>query len=191
MDRAGTRAEADAARERLVLALAGVARRDHAALRQVYDLTSAKLFGICLRISRDREAAEDILQTVYIKIWDRAGRFDASRASPITWLGTIARNTAIDWKRASGRIESAPEEAALEIADDRPSADALLEQEEQGERISECMDDLEQRQRGAIRSAFFDGFTYAELAERAKVPLGTMKSWIRRGLQKLKACLDG
>ncbi|KAB2858515.1 MAG: RNA polymerase subunit sigma, partial [Sphingopyxis terrae] len=80
------------AREALVAALAAVARQDRAALRQVYDLTSAKLFGICLRICGDRGSAEDVLQAVYLKIWDRAGQFDAARASPITWLAAIARN---------------------------------------------------------------------------------------------------
>ncbi|WP_163752727.1 sigma-70 family RNA polymerase sigma factor, partial [Proteus mirabilis] len=83
---------------------ARVAQGDRDALRCVYDSTSAKLYGVCLRISRDRETAEDILQEVYLKIWSRAGRFDAQRASPITWLCTIARNTAIDRRRAAGAI---------------------------------------------------------------------------------------
>ena len=88
-------------RERLIADLDRVARGDERALRDVYDATSAKLFGVCLRISGDRDAAEDILQQVYLKVWDRAGRFDAERASPITWLCTIARNTAIDWRRSA------------------------------------------------------------------------------------------
>ena len=176
---------ADNARHRLVTALHDVARRDRAALRQVYDLTSAKLFGICLRISNDRTAAEDILQEVYIKIWNRAGRFDATRASPVTWLCAIARNAAIDWRRASGRVATAPEEAAFAVADVRPRADELIEDMQDSQRIHHCIDELETRTATAIRAAFFDGLTYADLADRMNVPLGTMKSWMRRGLMRL------
>jgi RNA polymerase sigma-70 factor (ECF subfamily) len=182
--------ETDAARGRLVAALAAVARHDRAALRIVYDLTSAKLFGVCLRMSQDHEAAEDILQGVYLKIWDRAGRFDSARASPITWLCAIARNAAIDWRRASGRTVALPIEAAAEIADSRPLADRMLEDAGESARLLGCIDILEHRQQGAIRAAFFDGLAYSELAAAMAVPLGTMKSWIRRGLQQLKRCLD-
>src|SRR4051812_30376600 len=118
---------AAAARARLTDALARVADGDRAALREVYDLTAAKLFGVCLRISGDRESAEDILQDVYIKVWNRAGRFDAERASPVTWLCAIARNTAIDARRASGRAALVPEEHAAEIADDRATAPEMIE----------------------------------------------------------------
>ncbi|RVT40819.1 sigma-70 family RNA polymerase sigma factor [Sphingobium algorifonticola] len=190
MSEADPATAADSARNHLVAALHDVARRDRAALRRVYDLTSAKLFGICLRISNDRAAAEDILQDVYIKIWNRAGRFDASRASPITWLCAIARNAAIDWQRASGRVATAPEDAALAIADERLRADESIEEMQETGRIHHCIDALDERAGTAIRAAFFDGLTYADLAERMNVPLGTMKSWIRRGLQRLKGCLE-
>lgn len=179
----------DAARSKLIDALQAVAQQDRAALRQLYDMTSAKLFGICLRISNDRDAAEDILQDVYIKVWNRAGRFDAGRASPITWLCAIARNSAIDWRRASGRVTTAPEEAAFAIADTRMRADQTIEQDQETTRIHQCIDTLEERQATAIRAAFFDGLTYADLSARMDVPLGTMKSWMRRGLQRLKGCL--
>lgn len=182
----------DAARARLSEALARVGSGDRAALRLVYDLTAAKLFGVCLRISQDRESAEDILQDVYIKVWNRAGRFDPERASPITWLCAIARNTAIDWRRASGKPVMLSEDAAADIADDRATAPELIAADQDRARIFDCLDGLEERQGQAIRAAFFDGFTYAQLSERMTVPLGTMKSWIRRGLLQLKACLgDG
>lgn len=182
----------DGARARLVHALGEVAGGDRRALKTVYDLTAAKLMGVCLRICQDREAAEDVMQEVYLKVWDRAGRFDASRASPITWLCTIARNTAIDWRRARGLRETAPVEAALELPDGRPSAEALLEAGETQTRIFDCLEALEDRPRAAIRAAFFHGRTYPELAAAAAVPLGTMKSWIRRGLLQLRGCLgDG
>lgn len=186
---------ADEARAQLTAALTAVGRGDRAALRQVYDLTAAKLFGICLRICGERASAEDVLQTVYIKVWERAGQFDAARASPITWLATIARNGAIDWRRSvAGRAvrDALPETAAFAVADEAPRADQLLVAAEEGEQLHRCLDELEARTRTCIRSAFFDGSTYAELAERENVPLGTMKSWIRRGLLRLKDCLgDG
>ncbi|CAN5220659.1 sigma-70 family RNA polymerase sigma factor [soil metagenome] len=182
----------DVQRERLVAALGQVARRDRAALRQVYDMTSAKLFGICLRISADREGAEDILQDVYIKVWNRADRFDAGRASPITWLCAIARNSAIDWTRSARRPGTVSQDAAADVADESLAADTLIEQAQGAARIHECLDMLEDKQRSAIRAAFFDGLTYADLADRMAVPLGTMKSWIRRGMQQLKGCIgDG
>ncbi len=186
---------ADGARARLAAALAAVGRGDRTALRHVYDMTAAKLFGICLRICGERASAEDVLQTVYIKVWERAGQFDAARASPITWLCTIARNAAIDWRRSlAGRAvrETLPEQAAYAVADDSPRADQLLAAAQEGEQLHRCLDNLEDRTRSCIRAAFFDGSTYAELAARENVPLGTMKSWIRRGLLRLKDCLgDG
>jgi RNA polymerase sigma-70 factor (ECF subfamily) len=179
-------------RERLTAALSRVAAGERAALREVHDLTAAKLFGVCLRISHDREAAEDILQDVYLKVWNRAGRFDAARASPITWLCAIARNTAIDWRRANSGPTLVSDDHAAEIADDRATAPERIEAMQERARIFHCLDSLELRQGGAIRSAFFDGLTYVQLAERMKVPLGTMKSWVRRGLLQLRECLgDG
>jgi RNA polymerase sigma factor (sigma-70 family) len=179
-------------RAALISALARVAEGDRDALRIVYDATSAKLFGVCLRISQDREGAEDILQNVYLKVWDRAGRFDAERASPITWLCAIARNTAIDWRRANGRPAMLPQSAADQIADESASADELIDADGQRARIFECLDGLEPTHGKAIRSAFYDGLTYSQLAEAMAVPLGTMKSWVRRGLLQLKGCLgDG
>lgn len=187
--------DAEDRRAELVSALRNVAKGEAEALRAVYDMTSAKLFGICLRICGERASAEDVLQTVYVKVWERAGRFDATRASPITWLATIARNSSIDWRRSGATRalrDMLPERAAFAVADDGPRADQLLMATEDGERLDRCLDELEDRTRSCIRSAFFDGSTYAELAERENVPLGTMKSWIRRGLLRLKDCLgDG
>jgi RNA polymerase sigma-70 factor (ECF subfamily) len=172
----------------LVCALARVADGDQAALREVYDSTSAKLFGVCLRICQDREAAEDVLQHVYIKIWDRAGRFDGQRASPITWLCAIARNAAIDWRRANGTVHL-PESAAAAVADASPLAPELIEGAQQSARIFDCLEMLDERPRNAIRAAFFDGLTYGQLAEAMAVPLGTLKSWVRRGLIQLRGCI--
>ena len=179
----------NAARARLVEALVATGNEDRAAFANLYRLTSAKLFGVCLRICGDRGAAEEVLSDVYLTIWRRAGAFEPGRASPISWLATIARNRAIDWRRAAGRKAAVTLDDAPEVADPDPSAEDRLVQGEADRRLHLCLDQLEERQRGAIRTAFFDGLTYAELAVRQGVPLGTMKSWVRRGLAKLKDCL--
>ncbi|MBB4152662.1 RNA polymerase sigma-70 factor (ECF subfamily) [Sphingomonas jinjuensis] len=179
-----------AARARLTEMLVRTGDEDRAAFREVYRLTSAKLFGICLRICGERQAAEDVLHDVYLLVWRRAGGFEPGRASPISWLATIARNKAIDWRRASGSRAAGPIEMAGELADTRPIATDTMLADEQLRRLHACLDGLEDRQRDAIRTAFFDGVTYSELATRIAVPLGTMKSWVRRGLMNLRSCLD-
>jgi RNA polymerase sigma-70 factor (ECF subfamily) len=178
------------ARLRLVDALVGTGHEDRSAFRDLYALTSAKLFGICYRICGERQAAEDVLHDVYLTIWKRAGAYEPHRASPITWLGTIARNRAIDWRRAQGVRRSTPIEDAPPIPDAAPLASETMVADEEAHQLHECLKGLEDRQRGAIRTAFFDGVTYAELAERESVPLGTMKSWVRRGLARLRECLE-
>ena len=178
-------------RDDLALALARVAEGDRAAFRQVYQATSAKLFGVCLRILRDRQIAEDVLQDVYVTVWSRAAGFDAARASPITWLATIARNRAIDRLRQARPLrDAAPVEVLAEVADGGPGPEAAVVGAGERRRLESCLDQLEDRAAAAIRTAFFDGVTYDALAARAGVPIGTMKSWIRRGLQRLKTCLE-
>ena len=182
-------ADRDRARAQLTAALARVAAGERDALRDVYALTAPKLFGVVFRISQDTEAAEDILQDVYLKVWNRAGRFDPARASPITWLCTLARNAAIDWRRAQHGPVMLGENAAAEVVDQRANAEQAIGAEQERARIFTCLDKLGSKPRQAIRSAFFDGATYAELAVAGNVPLGTMKSWVRRGLLQLKECL--
>jgi len=180
----------DAARARLVEALVATGAEDRAAFATLYSLTSAKLFGVCLRICGDRGAAEDVLSEVYLTIWRRAGAFEPGRASPISWLATIARNRAIDWRRSAGRRQAVTLDDAPEVADPDPSVEERMIESDDTKQLHLCLDQLDVKQRGAIRSAFFGGLTYAELAERDRVPLGTMKSWVRRGLQRLKDCLS-
>ncbi|MGH6826799.1 sigma-70 family RNA polymerase sigma factor [Methyloceanibacter sp.] len=182
--------DAETRRRQLVAAIARVAGGDRAALRLVYSETSAKLFGVCLRILGDRSEAEDVLQDVYLTVWRKAASFDEAVASPITWLVAIARNRSIDRLRSGASRAHAPLEAAAEIPDAGLSALEQLEIGEDQVRLRDCLQELEARQSAAIRSAFLDGFTYEELAMRNRVPLGTMKSWIRRGLLKLRACLE-
>ena len=183
--------DADARRKQLSAGLNRVARGDKSALHLVYDMTSAKLFGVCLRILGDRSEAEDVLQDVYLTVWRKAASYKESVASPITWLVAIARNLSIDRLRASGAARTTlPIEAAADIADANLSAVERLEISEDQARLKDCLQELDERQSAAIRAAFLDGSTYEELAKKASVPLGTMKSWIRRGLLKLRACLE-
>jgi RNA polymerase sigma factor (sigma-70 family) len=174
-----------------VEALVQTGQGDRAAFHRLYDLTSAKLFGVCLRICGERQSAEDVLHEVYLTVWKRAAGFEPGRASPITWLATIARNRAIDWRRANPAHRHASSDEAPELPDDRPLASAAMEDAEEAQRLHLCLDTLDPQQRDAIRTAFFDGVTYAEFAERRALPLGTVKSWVRRGLIRLKACLHG
>lgn len=180
---------ADLERARLARALSRVARRDDVALEEVYRRTSAKLLGVILRILHDRQEAEDVLQDVYITVWEKAGRFDPERASPITWLATIARNRAIDRVRLK-RLATAPAEAADAVPDAAPLASAQLEASQDGARLHRCLEGLDPDRAKVVKTAFFEGLTYDALAQRLNVPLGTVKSWIRRSLMSLKACLE-
>ena len=171
--------------------LVAVAGGDSAAFENLYRSTSAKLFGICLRVVKQRSEAEDVLQDVYTTIWRKANQYDAARASAITWLAMMARNKAIDRVRASGiERHSAPLDLAEEIHDQSPGAQAIAEASDENKRLNACLGELEVQRRNLIRVAFFEGATYEELAARSGSPLGTVKSWIRRGLLRLKACLE-
>jgi RNA polymerase sigma factor (sigma-70 family) len=183
--------DAETRRRQLAAAIRRVAGGDRAALRLVYAATAAKLFGVCLRILKDRSEAEDVLQEVYLTVWRKASAFDETRASPISWLVAIARNRAIDRVRSGGPARmSAPLEAADTVPDPAPDAVESLEVAQENRRLYACLDELEERSSQAIKAAFMDGLTYEVLAERQGVPLGTMKSWIRRGLAKLRECLE-
>ena len=178
-------------RQRLSSALQRVAAGDKAALQRVYDQTSAKLFGICLRICGDRSEAEDVLQDVYVTVWRRAGSFDPGRGvSPITWLAALTRNRAIDRLRASKAHLSRPLDVIAEAPDPSPLASETLERDQASRQLGACLDELEPEHAGYIRAAFFDGHTYASLAQAAGAPLGTMKSWVRRALLRLRSCLE-
>ncbi|MBO0905989.1 sigma-70 family RNA polymerase sigma factor [Jiella sp. MQZ13P-4] len=168
-----------------------LAAGDEAALGELYRRTGAKLFGVCLRILNDREEAEDVLQDVYLTAWRRADSFDAGRASPITWLATIARNRSIDRLRQIGRRGGdRPMEEAAEVAETGPSAFDRLAEVDEGRRLGDCLRTLDERTRESIAAAFFGGMTYEQLAAGLSVPLGTIKSRIRRGLIRLKECLS-
>lgn len=170
--------------------LARVAQGDAAAFQLFYERTNAKLFGITLRILSERQEAEDVLQEVYVSVWRKAASFDPARASPITWVATIARNRAIDRLRARPVRPHVPVEAALSLSDDGPAPDAGLVASQDARRLQAALATLEPRHAAAIRACYFEGATYEELALREGVPVGTLKSWVRRGLMRLRGQLE-
>jgi len=170
--------------------LARVAGGDARAFELLYHATSAKLFGVCLRLLPERSDAEDVLQDAYAAVWRKAGQYDAAIASPISWLAMIAHNKAIDRLRNDGVARNVPIEFAAEVDDTAPSAPQLAEHAGEARRLDQCLQQLEARRRTLIRTAFFDGATYEELARRTDTPIGTVKSWIRRGLLQLRTCLE-
>lgn len=172
--------------DQMLFAIAG---GDNAAFESLYRATSAKLFGICLRVIPQRAEAEEVLQEVFMAIWRKAEQFDAKRASAMTWLSMMTRNKAIDRLRSNA---GASQRSAIELdeLESEESAVDTAETAQNQERIEVCLDELEATRRTLVRTAFFDGATYEELAERSGNPLGTVKSWIRRSLIKLKACLE-
>jgi RNA polymerase sigma-70 factor, ECF subfamily len=173
----------------LTALLRALANGEQSALQPLYVRTSAKLYGICLRLLKNPDDAQDVLQSVFVTAWQKAHAFDPAKASPITWLAAMTRNRAIDrLRQRSGNLEDL--EAAADVADDQPSAIEVIEEAQDRTRLSHCLEELEERPRTMIRAAFLDGATYPELARREGVPLSTMKSWIRRGLMKLRGCME-
>jgi RNA polymerase sigma-70 factor, ECF subfamily len=171
--------------------LAQVALGNRAAFAALYQATSNRLFGICLRVLAQRPEAEDALQDVYTSVWRKAAQFDRAKASAAAWLAMIARNKAIDRLRAlpiqQGRANF---EFANEVEDSAPSPAQAVQTATERAQLEHCLERLEPKRRSLIRAAFFDGLTYEELAAKIEAPLGTIKSWIRRGLLQLRECLD-
>ncbi|WP_108882563.1 sigma-70 family RNA polymerase sigma factor [Anderseniella sp. Alg231-50] len=169
--------------------IARVVLKDRDAFRLLYDLTSAKLFGICLRILKDRADAEDVLQEVYVKIWNKADRFSTGQASAIAWLASIARNQAIDRYR-SRRPASDNTDEIPDIADDAPSPENAMLAKDETHRINNCLDELDAKHAAAIRRTYLSGWSYQEAADELQAPLNTVRTWIRRGLLSLRDCMN-
>ena len=169
--------------------LARVAGGDRAAFASLYQATSLKLFGIVLRILGREALAEEILQEVYVKIWQRASDFDPKKASPITWMATIARNQAIDAtrKRQPKLVENLAHIG--DIADEDELPGDRLEMSDELRRLEACLDGLEEGRRAMVKLAYLEGYSRQDLAERFGQPVGTIKSWLRRSLIQLRDCL--
>jgi RNA polymerase sigma-70 factor (ECF subfamily) len=171
--------------------LLDTAAGDRGAFERLYRATSPRLFSVCLRLLSDRAEAEDVLQEVYTAIWHKADQYDPDRAGAMAWMAMIARNRCIDRLRAPGHSART---TAIELGDELPDGGATpideAEAQTDRERLQRCMQRLDDRRRGLIRTAFFEGATYEELARRSGAPLGSVKSWIRRGLMQLRTCLE-
>lgn len=171
--------------------LRAVAAGDRVAFGRLYDLAAPHLFPIALRILRRRDRAEEILQDAFVSIWRRAGDWSPERGSARTWLSSIVHHRAIDAIRREGRLVQLDEEAHGEMPDDAPDAFDLASAGEDAKRLAACLEGLEAQPRRAIRLAYWRGLSHEELAVELGAPMGTVKSWIRRGLQRLKTCLEG
>lgn len=171
--------------------LAACALNDRQAFSRLYEMTSAKLYAVVLRILTRDEWAQDCLQEAYIKVWNRAESYRPQLASPMTWMATIARNQALDLLRRRHReVREADTEDFPEEVDQDPLPQEKLQQTDEGRRLNRCLEQLKSQQRQIIALAYFKGLTHDELAARTDTPLGTVKTWIRRGLEQLKRCLE-
>ena len=187
--------------KRLAELLSRVALGDRVAFDTLYRETSAHLLGVILRIQGDRAQAEDVLQEVYVNVWRSAQSFNSALSQPTTWLGSVARNRAIDSLRRRqsepqtiSRYQAGPDDEDTDMLAQLPSNDLgpldLLEQASEQRALKDCMQGLSDDQQHSLALAYFEGLTHAEVAEKLGQPLGTVKSWVRRGLQVLKTCLE-
>ena len=175
--------------------LAACARRDQAAFSRLYQSTSPKLFGVALRILRREDWAEEVLQDCYVSIWNHAGSFDARLAAPMTWMTSIVRNRCLDWLRrprievSLARDDEDGEDPLERVPSEDPGPLEALARSADAKALGECLRRLEPKQRQAIMLAFYEGLSHSELASHMREPLGTVKTWVRRGLERLKGCL--
>jgi RNA polymerase sigma-70 factor, ECF subfamily len=170
--------------------LGRVATGDQVAFVALYDATSAKLYGIILRILRRRDIADEVLQEVYVKIWDRAADFDPSRASPITWMSTIARNRALDETRKAKPLSIEETPQALNVPSSDPHPLEALERSQDVAALMACLDRLDPQRREIVMLAYLNGSSREELSQKFGHPVATIKTWLHRSLAQLKACLS-
>jgi len=180
---------------RLAELLARTALADQAAFGELYRATSSQLYGTALRILRDASMAEEVLQESYVAVWHHATSYAPAKSQPLTWLTAIVRNRCLDSLRRRdidtvSMTSDDDERDDFEIADDVPSPAQLLIDGADALSVRECIESLEGGSKQAIALAFFQGLTHAELAVHLREPLGTVKSWVRRGLERLRQCLD-
>jgi len=168
------------------------ALRDQRAFATLYQFSSAKLFAVAVRITRRRDWAEEVLQEAFVNIWNHAAGYNSAKSAPMTWMSAIVRNRALDWLRRPREVEldEEHEELMASLADESPGPEELLRRSLEAGELAECMKVLTEEQRRSITLAFFYGLSHGELALQMRKPLGSVKTWIRRGLDRLKGCLD-
>lgn len=172
-----------------------VAQQDAAALKALYDQCSGKLFGLALRVVGNREWGEDVLQEAFLSIWRDAGEYRASLSPPMAWMGLIVRSRGLDFlrRRAAQRIhltQEMDETLAETLALDAPSPMDTAQASEQAWALHACLQKLEFRQREVVSLAYVRDLSHSELASQLRLPLGTVKTWIRRGLDQLRICMS-
>ena len=173
----------------LVWLIAAVAKGDEVAFERLYTATRAKLFGVVLRILRRQDLAEEVIQEVYVKIWNSAGQFNPGVASPITWMASIARNRAIDVVRKKGETSIEEEPSAMDVAADTPDPLARREMTEELRRLLECVGQLEPERQKLVLLAYYNGWSREQLATKFEKPVNTVKTWLRRSMLDIRACL--
>ncbi|MEM9782326.1 MAG: sigma-70 family RNA polymerase sigma factor [Pseudomonadota bacterium] len=186
-DRPAPGSDRDAAA--LAALLSAVADGDERSLAALYDAAGAKLFGIALRITRERSLAEDALQEAFVHVWQNADRYERGRGSPMAWLTVIVRNRSIDLLRRRGRGvqgRSVGDDALEAMADPVAATDGGVEVLA----LARCLERMEERGQELVLLAYFEGWTREELAQRFEAPVNTIKTWLRRGLLGLRACLE-
>jgi RNA polymerase sigma-70 factor, ECF subfamily len=169
--------------------LARSALGDRRAFAELYQASAAQLFGVALRILRREDWAEEVLQECYVSVWRHAREYSAARAAPMTWMTSIVRNRCLDWLRRPNP-EPLADEALEALESEAAGPLALLESGRDSAALARCLRGLEPKQRQAIALAFFDGLSHGELAQHLRQPLGTVKTWVRRGLARLRSCLE-
>ena len=176
--------------ERVARLIHRVAQKDRQAFALLYDATAPKLMGTVLRILRDREWANDVIQDSYLKIWQKAGQFQDGKSSPITWLVSIARNGAIDElrKHPAGRTTNSDE--LDEMPGRQTSAQEQLEDQRAANQLNHCIDQLEKDRQDMVRLAYLNGWSREDLASQFEQPVNTVKTWLHRALKQLKRCLE-
>lgn len=175
--------------------LARVALGDRTAFRRLYDATAPSLFGVALRIVRQRDRAEEVLQDAFVNAWNRAAGYQAALSQPMTWLTAIVRNRALDELRSGARhsaesLDDREGSDASAIEDTQPGPLGLLEQAADALAIRDCLDAIEGSQRQCLALVYYHGFSHSEVAAHVGSPIGSVKVWLRRGLDKLKRCLE-
>ena len=173
----------------LIWLLASVAKGDEAAFERLYAATRAKLYGVALRILRRQDLAEEVVQEAYVKIWNSAEQFNASLASPITWMVSIVRNRAIDVVRKRSEASLEDEPTAMEVASDTPDPLARKEMTEELKRILECVGLLDPERQRMVLLAYYNGWSREQLSEKFNTPLNTVKTWLRRSMIEIRGCL--